>query len=182
MKIMKIYEAVVNKNIFFHGTTDKGKFGKRGIHIGTKQAATQALQARIGVKADGEWDGTTKYGETLLAGKKTLKRLDNELGYYCTTGHNCGDDVPEEDYYPTQRKEIPTYSNGTKISFNTKPIVYPVKIIGQMMNSPHNPKGDEEVNSFNMQRHVGGWYYINDSEDYGSISAIVPDESFLKEI
>jgi hypothetical protein len=25
-----------------------------------------------------------------------------------------------------------------------------------------------------------GYYYINDGEDYGSISAVVPDKTFLK--
>ena len=78
-----------NQNIFFHGSTDENLDGKQGIHIGTKLAATQALEARIGIPATGEWDGTREYGNTPLAGKKTLKRLNNTTKPYCETGFNC---------------------------------------------------------------------------------------------
>lgn len=178
-------QQLLNNNIFYHGSTDKNLSGKKGIHVGTKLAATQALQARIGVPAEGEWDGTREYGKTLLAGKKTLKNKYNELGYYCDTGFNCGNDVPEEDYYPTQRIEKPKYSDGTSIPFNSKPIVFPVKIIGKMTNSPYNPHTDEKANSMMLRNlKIGnaksGYYYKNIGEDEGSISAVVPNSSFLK--
>jgi len=96
--------------------------GKYGIHIGTKLAATQALEARIGVPAKGEWDGKRIYSKTLLAGKKVLKKMEK------STGFNCDKDVPENNYYPEERKRRAVYSNG---------------------------------------------------EDEGSISAVVPDKSFL---
>lgn len=174
-----------NGNIFWHGSTDKNLAGKKGLHIGTKLAATQALQARIGVPANGEWDGTREYGKTLLAGKKTLEKKNKELGYYCDTGYNCGNDIPEEDYYPTQRNKRATYSDGTPIPLNSKPIVFPVKIIGKMTNSPQNPYSDEKANlmmmrNLNMGNAKSGYYYINIGEDEGSISAVVPDSSFIK--
>lgn len=174
-----------NENIFYHGSTDKNLVGKNGIHVGTKLAATQALQARIGVPAEGEWDGTREYSKTLLAGKNTLKNKYQELGYYCNTGFNCGNDVPEEDYYPIQRTERAKYSDGTPISFNSKPIVFPVKIIGRMTNSPYHPYTDEKANSMilrnlKMGNAKSGYYYKNTGEDDGSISAVVPNSSFLK--
>jgi len=178
-------ESYNNDNLFYHGSTDKNLAGKKGIHIGTKLAATQALQARIGVPAEGEWDGTREYGKTLLAGKNTLKNKYQELGYFCETGFNCGRDIPEEDYYPTQRNEKAEYSDGTPIPFNSKPIVFPVKIVGKMTNSPYKPHTDEKANSMmlrnlKMGNAKSGYYYENIGEDAGSISAVVPDATFLK--
>lgn len=174
-----------NELMFYHGSTDKNLEGKKGIHVGTKLAATQALQARIGVPADGNWDGTREYGKTLLAGKRTLNLKDKELGYFCTTGFNCGKDVPENDYYPTERTERAKYSDGTPISFNSKPIVFPVKIVGKMSNSPRTPHDDNRANGMMLRNlKLGnakqGYYYINNGEDEGSISAVVPDKSFLQ--
>lgn len=184
MKYIKLYESFTT-NIFYHGSTDKNLSGKKGIHIGTKLAATQALQARIGIPAVGEWDGTRKYGETLLAGKNTIKNKDKELGYYCGTGFNCGRDIPEENYYPSERKERAKYSDGTDVSFDCKPIIFPVKIIGNMTNTPYNPHSDEKANSLmlrnlKMGNAKSGYYYINIAEDDGSISAVVPDKNFLE--
>jgi hypothetical protein len=178
-------ESYNNDNVFYHGSTDKNLAGKNGIHVGTKLAATQALQARIGVPAEGEWDGTREYGKTLLAGKNTLKNKYKELGYFCETGFNCGRDVPEEDYYPTQRKERAKYSDGASISFNSKPIVFPVKIVGRMTNSPYKPHSDSMANGLikrqlNKGVAVSGYYYENIGEDSGSISAVVPNATFLK--
>ena len=178
-------ESFNNINIFYHGTTNKGFFGKNGIHIGTKLAATQALEARIGVPSDGEWDGSREYGKTLLAGKNRLKEIGEERGYSLTCGYNCGNDVPEEDYYPTERKSRARYSDGSNIPFECKPIIFPVKIIGSMTNSPNKPHSDMKANSM-MIRNLklgnakSGYYYINEGEDYGSISAVVPNGSFLE--
>ena len=183
MKHLKLYEEYIKNGIFYHGSTDKKLDGKNGIHVGTKLAATQALQARIGVPAEGEWDGTREYGKTLLAGQKTILKKEKELGYYCNTGFNCH--APEKDYYPTERKDRATYSNKIPIPFDCKPIIFPVKIIGKMSNSMYNPHSDIMANSLIMRalkkgNAKSGFYYINDGEDYGSISAVVPDKNFLE--
>lgn len=169
---------------FYHGSTDKNLAGKKGIHIGTYKACKQALEARIGVPAEGEWDGTREYGKTLLAGKKTLQEREKQK-IWCMTGFNCGNDLPEEDYYPTDRKYKATYSDGTPIPENCKPIIFPVRIIGKMTNSQRNPHSDIKANTM-MLRNLkagnakSGYFYINDGEDVGSISAVVPDKSFLQ--
>lgn len=182
-----IFESLNFENIFYHGSTDKKLLGKNGIHIGTKKAATQALESRIGVPAEGEWDGTRVYGNTLLAGRKKLELWDktNVKGYYITTGFNVGKDISEEDYFPKDRNKKAVYSDKSEISFNSKPIVFPVKIIGRMSNTPNNPHNDVRANSM-MMRNLklnnakSGYFYINDGEDEGSLSAVVPNASFLK--
>lgn len=184
-EIQNLKETYNQEKIFYHGSTDKNLAGKRGIHVGTKLAATQALQARIGVPSEGEWDGTRKYGETLLAGKKRLKERNVELGYFVETGYNVGADVPEEDYLPSERTEKAKYSDGTSISLDARPIVFPVKIIGKMTNTPEKPHSDTKANSMIVAslrkgNAKSGYYYLNDGEDSGSISAVVPDSSFLK--
>jgi hypothetical protein len=176
-----INENYNQQTIFYHGSTDKNLEGKRGIHVGTKLAATQALEARIGVPAEGEWDGTREYGKTLLAGKKTLLKPENK---WKGTGFNCCN-VPEENYYPTERQERALYSDRTPIPFDSKPIVFPVMIIGNMTNTPNNPHSDTKANALMLRNlKIGnaksGYYYINDGEDAGSISAVVPNKSFLK--
>lgn len=177
-----INEDYNNDTIFYHGSTDKNMEGKKGIHVGTKLAATQALEARIGVPAVGEWDGTREYGKTLLAGKKTLSNPENR---WKSTGFNCGKDVPKDDYYPEQRERRAVYSDGTPIPLNSKPIVFPVKIVGTMTNMPYSSHSDVKANSMmlrnlKMGNAKKGYYYVNDGEDSGSISAVVPDKSFLQ--
>lgn len=188
MKNLPTYNQFINESYdvtrYYHGSTDKKLEGKNGIHIGTKLAATQALEARIGVPAIGGWEGKTEYGKTLLAGKKTLQSLEKQ-GKWCMTGYNAGRDVPEEDYYPTQRGEIATYSDGTKISMKCKPIVFPVKIVGPMSNSYTKPHGDMRANGMMIRalkagNAKSGFYYKNIAEDEGSISAVVPDKTFLE--
>lgn len=183
MKYLKLFETFTN--IFYHGSTNDLLSGKTGIHIGTYKAAKQALEARIGVPAEGEWDGTKQYDKTLLAGKKTLKNIEKEEGRFVSTGYNCGDDVPDEDYYPTDRQKIPTYSDGNSINLDCKPIIFPVKIVGRMTNSQYNPHSDITANAL-IKRNLklgnskSGYYYINDGEDVGSISAVVPNGNFLE--
>lgn len=184
MKSFKQFLLEEQNNIFYHGTPDKNIIGKKGIHIGTKLAAIQALNARIGVPAVGEWDGTKEYGETLLAGRRTLEQIEKDSGYYCITGYNCSREVPVDDYYPTERKERAKYSDGTPVSFNSKPTILKVTIVGKMTNTPRTPYSDIKANSMilrNMKLNnaKSGYYYINDAEDEGSISAVVPDYSFL---
>ena len=180
----KLNEYIVyNSQTFYHGSTDKNLEGKNGIHVGTKLAATQALEARIGVPAEGEWDGAREYGKTLLAGKKTLAKPENK---YKSSGYNCcSDDIPEDNYLPSQRKKRAAYSDNTPIPFDCKPIVFPVKIIGNMTNIFSKPHSDSKANGL-MKRNLkmgnakSGYYYVNDGEDSGSISAVVPNKTFLK--
>jgi hypothetical protein len=188
MKKLPTYNQFINESYnvtqYYHGSTDKKLEGKNGIHIGTKLAATEALEARIGVPAIGGWEGKTEYGKTLLAGKATLRALQKQ-GKWCITGYNAGSDVPEEDYYPTQREEVATYSDRTKISMKCKPIVFPVKIIGSMSNTPNKPHSDMRANGMMMRalkagNAKSGFYYTNIAEDEGSISAVVPDKTFLE--
>jgi len=170
---------------WYHGAPDQNISDKKGIHVGTLKAATQALDARIGIPAEGTWGGTREYGKTLLAGKKRIQQLDKELGYYCSTGFNCGNDLPEENYYPTQRQQRAKYSDGTPVPFDVKPKIFKVDIIGPMTNSINSPHGDATANGLiKRQLNKGvaksGYYYTNIGEDSGSISAVVPDKSFLK--
>jgi hypothetical protein len=183
VKYIKLYESFSSNKIFYHGSTDKNMSGKNGIHVGTKLAATQALEARIGVPAEGEWNGTREYGKTLLAGKNSLNNKPENK--WKATGFNCGRDIPEDDYYPSERKERADYSDRTYIPFDCKPIVFPVKIIGNMTNTPNNPHSDEKANSLmlrnlKMGNAKSGYYYINIGEDDGSLSAVVPDKNFLE--
>lgn len=171
--------------IYYHGSPSgdfKGSF--YGIHVGTKLAATQALESRIGVPAQGEWDGTREYGKTLLAGKKTLDKLEKERGYYLTTGFNAGFSeggkrfpIPDEDYYP--KSGMAKYSDGTPVSLNSKPKIFAVKINCPMSNTPNNPMTDVRANAqMIVQIKKGqakrGYFYINNGEDEGSISAVLP--------
>jgi len=181
MKHIKLFEDYWN-DVYFHGSTDKNLEGKKGIHVGTKLAATEALEARIGIPAEGEWDGTREYGKTLISGKKTLAMPKNK---WKSTGYNCGSDITEEDYYPGDRKYKAKYSDGTEIPLDCKPIIFPVKIVGKMTNSPYRPHSDERANSMmlrnlKMGNAKSGYFYINIGEDEGSISAVVPDKSFLE--
>ena len=174
--------------LFYHGTTDSDMKGKTGIHVGTKMAATLALQAKIGVPADGVWDGTREYGKTLLAGKKTLEKMNYVIGYDPIINFNATEDVPEDDYYPIQRKKRAVYfSTNELIPLDSKPIVFKVLIIGKMANSYDEPISDEKANQlmYNNLKHGNskhGYYYINEWEDEKSISAVVPNSSFLKRI
>lgn len=170
---------------FYHGSTDNKLEGKNGIHIGTYKAAKEALEARIGVPATGEWDGTKEYGKTLLAGKKTINRIETEEKRYVGTGFNCGKDMPEEDYYPVDRKEKAKYSDGTVIPENCKPIIFEVKIVGPMTNSMNTPHKDFVANGLMMRairkgNPKSGFFYKNVAEDVDSISAVVPNKSFLE--
>lgn len=154
-----------------------------------------ALEARIGVPADGRgWEGNREYGKTLLAGKDRLVKIERgEVPYYNRwpqSGHNSGDDVPRHDYYPDERSRIPTMGNnsrnpeGTPMTMDMRPAVRAYQINGPMKNTPSTPYSDTRANSLaNAQRTKGngknGFYYKNDGEDEGSISAVVPHHSHL---
>lgn len=171
-------------DIWWHGSPSGDlRGGTSGLHLGTKEAALDALRARIGVPADGSmWDGTKEYGKTLLAGKKTL----NRMGKYLITGHNVG--APEEDYYPHQHPDgMPTVGNGVPVDPSWKPFLRPFKIVGPMTNTPFSPHGDSRANammkaSLTKGNAKNGYYYKNDGEDSGSISAVVPNGSHVEPV
>lgn len=167
--------------LFYHGTPS-GKIGdgKFGVHVGTRLAAKRALEARIGVPADGDWDGTREYGRTLIAGKKTLGRIDPRG--FNITGINC--DAPDEDYYP---RGFAGYSDRTPIDLRARPNILRVRVVGRMSNDPSNPMSDAKANGLMRSmlrsgRARSGYYYINVGEDEGSVSAVVPNETFLEVI
>lgn len=170
-----------SEKYFYHGTASGDlRGGVAGLHIGTYEAAKQALEATIGFRADGkDWDGKLVYGKTLLAGKKKLK----EFGPYTITGYNC--DVPDEDFYPTKIKYRAEFSNGELIPFTCKPKIIKVQIIGPMTNIPGNPRTDDRANMI-MRRELKkgtakkGYFYNNKAEDSGSISAVVPNGSYIR--
>ena len=176
--------AEENDNTWWHGSPSGDlRGGTSGLHLGTKEAALDALRARIGVPADGSmWDGTRKYGETKLAGKNTL----NSMGKYLITGHNV--DAPDEDYYAHEHpRGMPTVGAGVKVDPDWKPSLKPYKIVGEMSNSPRSPHSDSRANSM-MKASLTkgsarrGYYYRNEGEDSGSISAVVPNGDHVREV
>jgi hypothetical protein len=180
----KIFESY-NEDIYWHGTASQDlRGGYSGLHLGTYEAATQALEATIGIPVNGTWDGTREYGKTKLCGKKTLRIKEKEKEKYIT-GYNC--DALENDFYPKEKPHKATYSNGKEIPLNCRPIIFPCKIVGEMTNSKYNPHSDQKANSMmvgqlkkgNAKR---GYYYENDGEDSGSISVVVPNSNFIEKI
>ena len=169
---------------FYHGTPT-GEFGSAEVHVGTKQAATEALEARIGIPADGKgWQGKSNYGDTLLAGKKSI--ASGKFGKYRGTGFNVK--IPENDFYLKDHPELAknaAFGDGTQIPLDVKPSVFSVKIKGEMTNSGNTPLSDTKANATirgqlkkgNAKR---GYYYENVGEDAGSISAVVPSKSHLE--
>ena len=173
--------AVLKKSpdVFWHGSPSGDlRGGREGLHVGTYEAAKQALEARIGVPAEGEWDGTREYGKTLLAGKKTLRAKDPRG--YLVTGVNV--DAPEADYYPTGTGK---YSDQTAVPMTAKPSIVPVRIKGEMVNTPATPKEDFKAGSLmagqiKKGKAKRGYFYKNAGEDEGSISAVLPSQSHLE--
>jgi hypothetical protein len=171
-----------NPKIYWHGSASRNLCGGvSGLHIGTKKAATQALEARIGIPADGKgWIGNREYGKTLLAGKKTLKKLDPKG--FNVTGINC--EAPDKDYRP---KKILEYPDGTKMPMTVKPAVKPYVILGPMTNTPSSPHEDWKANGYmraNLKKGTAkrGYFYTNVGEDAGSISATVPNGHHLARV
>ena len=168
-----------DRNVYWHGSPSQEHVGaKNGLHIGTQEAARQALNARIGTPVDGDWDGSRKYGETLLAGQKTLRAR----GLSCS-GYSC--DCPEDDHYPVEGRA--KFSNRDPVPHHAEPSIYPVRIVGPMSNWITNPHEDYKANGY-MQaqlktgRAKRGFYYRNVGEDSGSISAVVPNGDHIERI
>jgi 8-oxo-dGTP diphosphatase len=164
--------------VYWHGSPS-GELhpGKYGIHLGTREAAKQALEARIGTPAVGEWDGTREYGKTLLAGQKTMRQRKQY-----PTGYSSGG--LEDDHYPSGKA---TYSDGTQVPLHVKPEIAPYRLVGPMSNSRHAPHEDFKANGMmagQLKRGTArrGYYYKNVGEDAGSISIVVPHHSHVKRI
>jgi len=171
-----IKEFFYDTKEWYHGSASGDlRGGQSGLHLGTFKAAKEALEARIGIPVEGEWDGTREYGKTLLCGKNTLKIRN----IFCT-GHNC--DVSNEDFYPTESPKHTEY-----LKLNMKPAIKKYKILCPMTNSINTPYNDWKANGYmkaslkrgNAKR---GFYYRNEGEDAGSISVVVPNGNFVKEI
>lgn len=154
--------------VFWHGSPSGDlRGGPYGLHVGTEEAARQALHARIGRPAEGEWDGTREYGKTLLQPYNS--------------GHSMGQREP---HYPTGKAH---YGDGTEIPLHAKPDLFPVRITGDMSNTPDNPHEDFKANGY-MKAQLGrgrakrGYFYTNVAEDDGSISAVVPSGDHLERL
>lgn len=153
----------------YGGPTDTP--GSTGVHVGTQEAARQALNARVGHRADGkDWDGSTEYGKTLLAGSNTLQKLGR-----MSTGYSIGNG---EDHYPKPDSATPHH---------LKPALFPVEIAGKMSNTEDRPQGDWQANGRmrgNLQRGTArsGYFYKNIAEDEGSVSAVVPGWGHLRDL
>lgn len=186
-------QSYFGKTVWWHGSCSGDlRGGRTGLHLGTYQAAKQALEARIGIPADGKgWTGNRRYGATLLAGWATLQSKMNPDGSrYVRTGFNC--DVPMNDFYivdcdkndPSNIWETLKYPNGEYVSLDCKPDIQPFLISGKMTNSASNPHEDFKANGYmghQLKRGLAksGYYYKNASEDEGSISIVVPNGDFI---
>jgi hypothetical protein len=181
-RIVEELDLKSNPLIFWHGTASQDlRGGLSGLHLGTYEAAKIALEATIGIPVKGEWDGKREYGKTKLSGKKRLRT--GEKGKYRISGYNC--DIPDDDFFPVDNPYKAKYSNGEEISLKCKPIIFPCKIVGPMTNTIHNPHSDDMANSMMKgQLKKGnakkGYYYINDVEDSGSISVVVPNYKHIE--
>jgi hypothetical protein len=160
---------------WYHGNPlGKIIIGKNGIHIGTYLACEQAMCARIGYRADGKkWDGKDLYWNTLIAGKNTLKKIGLD-----ETGYNFN--LPIEDFYAKDREEKARFSDGSPIPKDAKPDIFRVQIIGKMYNSIISDESANRLIKKQLIDNKYGYYYINEGEDPGSLSAVVPNISFLK--
>ncbi|MGN6635999.1 MAG: GNAT family N-acetyltransferase, partial [Oryzihumus sp.] len=156
--------------VFYHGTPDERTWqnSTKGIHVGTEEAARQALNARIGKPHEGEWDGPREYGKTLLSPYQH-SGTERDLG---------------EPKYPSGRA---SYADGTKIPMDARPSIFPVRIVGPMTNHPATPHQDWHANGYmsgqlKRGRAKSGYFYRNEGEDAGSISAVVPSAAHLERI
>ena len=161
---------------FYHGTPDERHWqhgAVNGIHVGTEEAAHQALNARIGRPLEGRWDGTREYGKTLLS---PYQRTGTERDL-------------ENARYPSGRATYTPDASGHAhlVPLDARPNVFPVRITGPMINHPAIPVEDDYANSRlrgqitrgNAKR---GYFYRNVGEDEGSISAAVPSAAHLERL
>jgi hypothetical protein len=184
----KLFAKTTDQNVYWHGSASGDlRGGNTGLHLGTRLAAKQALEARIGIPATGEWDGTREYGKTLLAGEDTLDRIHRETNSFPKSGLNAGEPgnpVPKEDYYP---RKVLKYADGTDMPMDIKPNILPYKLDTEMSNTAYTPRPDWHANGY-MRRQIklgnakSGYYYKNEGEDAGSISVVVPNGKHVVEV
>lgn len=159
--------------VYYHGTPDERTWDQPhgaayGLHVGSEEAARQALNARIGRPLEGDWDGTREYGKTLLSP-------------YQRTGEEGNLEAPR---YPSGRA---TYSTGHPVPMDARPSIFPVRITGPMTNHPAIPMDDAHANG-RMKGQItrgqarSGYFYRNAGEDEGSISAVVPSAAHLERV
>lgn len=179
-RLRRVRESALRPVPMWHGSPSGILVpGRSGIHVGTEEAARQALEARIGVPADGsQWSGSREYGSTKLAGRRTQREL-RAVGRNTGTGYNMR--APEWDYYPSH---MPRYSTNTPMLPEARPTLSQYAIVGPMTNSPRNPTSDVGANARMaglLKRNLAkrGYYYINVGEDAGSVSAVVPTAEHL---
>jgi len=179
--------AVVHDGVFWHGSPSGDFVGSPvGLHVGTFEAARDALEARIGTPADGtHWDGTRTYGETLL-------NRDQVRHVFKPHGDRPGGTFTRE--ITKRPPEFPngkaTYGDGTPIPLDAKPDLFPVRIVGPMSNTPDTPHPDYKANGYmraqiTRGRAARGYYYDNVGEGVvrdplsgqlkPNISAVVPN-------
>ena len=170
-----------NPRLMWHGSGSGELVGGRtGLHLGTYNAAKQALEAHLGVPAEGEWIGTREWGKTPLAGRERMLEIDPRG--YLRTGYNV--DAPAENYLPVRPIK---YASGENMPADVRPSILPYRITGEMVNQPYSPYEDFAANARmaglltrgNARR---GIYYENIGEDPGSISAVVPGGSHVEPI
>lgn len=174
-------QAMKDPTIFWHGSAS-GDTSKvpRGLHVGTLEAARQALNATIGTPVEGDWDGTRKYGETLVKGTKSF---DQAKGQYAS-GYSGGRDSLAEDHFPTGKA---TFSNREPVPMDARPEIRAFRIVGDMTNTPDSPHTDAVANGLarraaSLGNGRRGFFYRNDGEDYGSISAVVPAATHVQPV
>lgn len=146
-----------------------------GLHIGTRQAAEDALNARVGKPADDRpWDGSRELGGTPVHGS-AYHILNTEDRSW--TRH--------EELGPFLPKTGGRYADGSEIPLTAKPRIDALDIAGRMTNTTSTPHEDFKANGYmSAAKKRGtaksGYYYTNVSEDEGSISAVVPDGSYVR--
>jgi hypothetical protein len=172
-----IRKAIAKRpDVVWHGSPSGDlRGGTSGLHVGSLDAAETALNARIGVPAEGYWDAGRRYADTYLMGDKALPE-------WMKTGYNVT--APAEHYLP---EKMPTYSGGMSMSPDARPTIDPYRITGEMVNSPTNPYEDAAANarmkgSLTRGNARRGIFYRNEGEDEGSISAALPGPSHLEKI
>lgn len=184
---LRIEAMAAHDGVFWHGSPSGELVGSRnGLHVGTYEAARDALEARIGTPADGRpWDGTRAYGETPL-------NMDQVSHVFHPHGDRPGGTFTRK--VNKQPPELPSgravYGDGTPIPLDAKPNLFPVRIVGPMSNTPETPRPDYKANGY-MRAQITrgsakrGYYYSNQGEGVTidpltgnvkySISAVVPN-------
>lgn len=161
----------LNQHLFHGSPSGDLRGGHYGLHLGTERAAHDALNARIGYPAEGHWDGTRIYGQTLLKGFHHVSM---------TTGER----DTSADSYPSGKA---VYSDGTPVALDSVPEITAYRLTGPMTNTPQRPHADYHANGYmtgqkKRGRAKSGYFYENVAEDEGSISAVVPDGSHVERV